>query len=163
MVRNDFSTASLDISMNRITFKIIKKHKYNSGCESSLVNILIDDKPLAKIMKAYEMPMATKEGHPDLAGGYHAIEVLSSLEKYYLGKDKADWGDEKNKTALLGCECGAVGCWPLLCKISLQGNEVIWSEFEQPHRDDDWDYSAFEGFVFEKQQYLKAIDAMKNA
>ena len=111
--------------MNRITFKVIKKHKYDSGYESSLVNIFIDDIPLAKIMKAYEMPMATKEGHPDLAGGYHAIEVLSSLEKYYLGKDKADWGDEENKTALLGCECGTVGCWPLLCKISLQGNRLF--------------------------------------
>ena len=115
-------------------------------------------------MKAYEMPMAIKEGHPGLAGAYHAITTASSsLEQYYLGNDEACWGVDENKTEILGCNCGNAGCWPLLCKISIQGNKVIWSEFEQPHRDDDWDYSNFEGFVFDKQQYLNAIEAMKNA
>ena len=150
--------------MNKISFKLENRKKYDSGHEVSTVNIVVDDKPLAEIMKEYEMPMATKEGSPSLAGDYHAIEVSSlSLEQYYLGKDKADWGDEENKTALLGCSCGILGCWPLLCKINIQGNKVIWSDFEQPHRDDDWDYSTFEGFVFDKQQYLNAIKAMNNA
>lgn len=150
--------------MNKISFKVEDRKKYDSGYQESKVNIIIDGKPLAEIIKEYEMPMATKEGNPALAGDYHAIEVSSSsLKQYYLGKDEADWGDEKNKTAILGCSCGNLSCWPLLCKINIQGTKVVWSDFEQPHRDEDWDYSTFEGFMFDKQQYLNAIDAMDNA
>ncbi|WP_197492969.1 hypothetical protein [Woeseia oceani] len=148
--------------MKRITFSVEDRRRYNPNCESSTVNILIDDKPLAEILRAYELPMATKEGHPALAGDYHAIEVMASLEDYYLGKAEADWGDEENKTQLLGCSCGIAGCWPLLCKINVQGDTVVWSEFEQPHRDEDWDYSAFGVLEFDKQQYLEAVQAMQN-
>jgi len=150
--------------MNKISFKVIKRHKYDSGHEVSTVNIVVDDRPLAEIMLAHEIPFAIKEGHPGLAGDYHAIEVAtSSMEQYYLGSAEAYWGDDKNKTMVLGCSCGIGGCWPLLCKITIDGNKVIWSDFEQPHRDEDWDYSNFEGFEFNKQQYLNEIEAMKNA
>lgn len=150
--------------MNKIFFELVRRHTFDSGFEESTVNLHVDDKPLAELMKAYELPMATKEGHPKLAGAYDAIKTgSSSLEHYYLGKTKAAWGIDQNKTMLLGCVCGVTGCWPLLCKITVEGDTVTWSEFEQPHRDDDWDYSEFEGFVFEKQQYLDAIEAVKNA
>jgi hypothetical protein len=86
--------------MNKVTFQVIKKHKYHSGHEESTVDIFVDDKPLAEFMKVYEMPMAKKEGRPGLAGNYHPIMVSSfSLEQYYLGKKNADWGEE-NKTCL---------------------------------------------------------------
>ena len=150
--------------MNKILFKVEDRKTYDSGYQECKVNILIDGKHLAEIMKEYEMPMAVKEGNPSLAGDYSAIDVASSsLKQYYFGKDKADWGDEKNKTAILGCSCGNLGCWPLLCKINKQGTKVVWSDFEQPHRDEDWDYKTFESFVFDKQQYLNAIDAIDNA
>ena len=149
--------------MNKISFKVIKTHKYDSGHEDSTINIVVDDQPLAIIMFAYETPFAIKEGHPGLAGDYHAIEVAtSSLEQYYLGNKGADCGADKNKTMVLGCSCGVSACWPLLCKITVDGDRVIWSDFEQPHRDEEWDYSNFEGFEFDKQQYLDEIEAMKN-
>ena len=150
--------------MNEIYFEVIRTQTFDSGFAESTVNIRVDDKPLAELMKAYELPMATKEGHPKLAGAYDAIKTgSSSLEQYYLGKTKADWGIDQNKTLLLGCACGVAGCWPLLCKICVSDDTVTWSEFEQPHRDEDWDYSSFDGFVFEKQQYMDAIAAMKKA
>lgn len=109
------------------------------------------------------MPMGMKEGHPELADAYHAITTASSsLKQYYLGKTDACWGYDNNKTELLGCKCGNRYCWPLLCKISIQGNKVTWPEFEQPHRD-DWDYSHFEGFIFDKLQYLNEIEVIENA
>lgn len=153
--------------MNEVIFKI-EKHKADNGYEYLTVNILVDNQLLADIMKTYEMPMAKKEGSPSIAGSYDAIEVPSSPEQYYLGEDGASCGQEGNKTALLDCECGCSGCWPLLCKISIQGKKIIWSDFEQPCRGVDsaaphWDYSAFENFVFEKEQYLHAIEAMKIA
>lgn len=153
--------------MNEVVFQV-EKHKADNGHEYSTVNILIDNQPLAEIMKAFEMPMAKKEGSPSIAGGYDAIEVPSSPEKYYLGEEEAHWGEDENKTALLDCECGCSGCWPLLCKISTRGNTVYWSDFEQLHRGHDsaashWDYSEFGGFEFEKSQYLKALEAVNNA
>ena len=147
--------------MNKIFFDVTRRHTFDSGYEASTVNIQVDEKPLAELMRAYELPMATNEGHPELAGAYAAIKTASaSLEQYYLGKTGADWGIDQDKTLLLGCACGVAGCWPLLCKIDVGDDTVTWSGFEQPHRDEDWDYSEFAGFVFEKQQYLDAIAAM---
>lgn len=153
--------------MNEVIFEV-EEHKAESGHAYSTLNIFVDNQPLAEIMKAFEVPMAKKEGNPSIAGGYDAIEVPSSPEKYYLGECEAYWGEENNKTALLDCECGCPGCWPLLCKIVIIGDKVVWSDFEQPHRGQDsatshWDYSAFEGFTFEKSQYLEALEAAKNA
>jgi len=150
--------------MNKVEFEVIKRREFQSGYAESTVNILVDGKPLADFMQVYESPMATKEGHPGLAGAYHAITTASSsLEQYYLGRINADRGLDQSKTALLVCICGIEGCWSLLCKISVLGNTVTWTEFEQPHRDEEWDYSDFDGFVFDKQQYLDEIEAMKNA
>lgn len=150
--------------MNIVTFKAISRREYASGHEITTVDISVDENPLANIIGPYEKPFAEKEGHPGLAGDYHPIGVASAtLEQYYLGKEDADWGDGDNKTVLLGCSCGAMACWPLLCRITIEKNKVIWSEFEQPHRDEDWDYSHFKGFEFDKQQYLNAIEDMKNA
>ncbi len=150
--------------MNKIVFEVLETRKFPSGHADSTVNIHVDGKPLADVMQAYELPMATKEGHPGLAGAYYAITTASSsLGQYYLGKDNADRGLDQNKTALLVCICGIEGCWSLLCKIRVLGNTVTWTDFEQPHRDEEWDYSNFEGFVFDRQQYLDAIEAMKNA
>lgn len=153
--------------MNKVTFQV-EKCKTENGHTHSTVNIIVDTLPLAEIIKTYEIPMANKEGSPKIAGAYDAIEIPSSPEKYYLGEENAYWGKSKDKTALLDCECGCSGCWPLLCKINIQDNKVIWSDFEQPHRDIDsaashWDYSDFEGFVFEREQYLQAIAAIINA
>lgn len=147
--------------MNKVFFELVRRHTFDSGFEESTVNIQVDGEPLAKWMKTYELPMATSEGHPGLAGACDAIKNgSSSLEQYYLGKTKANWGTGQDKTLLLGCVCGVAGCWPLLCKITVEGDTVTWSEFEQPHRDEDWDYSGFAGFVFQKQQYLDAIAAI---
>ncbi len=150
--------------MNTVLFDIVRKTTFDSGFAESTVNILVDDKPLADWMKAYELPMALEEGHPRIAGAYDAISTGTSvLEPYYLGREQADWGENRNKTLLLGCTCGVAACWPLLCKISVRDDTVAWSEFEQPHRDEEWHYSNFAGFVFDRRQYLDAIETMKNA
>ena len=108
------------------------------------------------------MPFAEAEGHQKLAGAYHAMNIVAqSLGEYFLGCGRdAWWGDDENKTLLLGCSCGKTGCWPLLCKITIDGEKVIWSEFEQWHRCPEWVYSNF-GFVFDKRQYINALEEIK--
>lgn len=148
--------------MNFVEFKIIPKHDIGTGRDYEVVDISVDEKPLAEIMKAHEMPFAEAEGHPELAGDYHAMNIVAqSLEEYFLGCERdAWWGDDENKTLLLGCSCGETGCWPLLCKITVEEEKVIWSGFEQWHRCTEWDYSNV-GFVFDKQQYINALEKIK--
>jgi len=85
----------------------------------------------------------------------------ASLVDYFLGENEADEGSTEDKATLLECTCGCTGCWPLLCNIEVTNNSVIWKSFEQPNRAIDshvyLDYSKFEGFCFDKEQYLKAL------
>src|SRR4051812_46116737 len=56
------------------------------------------------------------------------------------------------KTPVLGCECGEWGCWPLMARIAMTAELVIWDSFEQPHRKTR-DYTAFGPFRFDRNQY----------
>ena len=60
----------------------------------------------------------------------------------------------RDKITLLGCDCGIVECWFLLARITLLDEFVVWSEFEQFHR--DWCYDLGP-FVFEREAYLAAV------
>ena len=136
-----------------------------SGELHDSVNIYIDGRALTAIMREIESEMAKREGHPDLAGGYSPFMSSQGARDHYLGRHSQKWGQSKCKTALLECECGCPGCWPLLCKIEIGNDEVKWTEFEQPHRGPDsaasfWDYSFFGGFTFSKDQYLGALAAL---
>lgn len=56
--------------------KFIINTKTVAGSLYTALIIVVDGKPLAEIMKEIEMPMAEKEGHPNLAGNYAgAIDV----------------------------------------------------------------------------------------
>lgn len=119
------------------------------------VEIIIDGILLAVIMKEIEKPMAEKDGHPELAGKYGSIDAPGDPVLYFLGEDRAYWGEHEDKTVILDCTCGVSSCWPLLCKIKVFEGFVVWAEFEHWHR--DWDYSGFKGFVFSKEQYFEAL------
>ena len=58
---------------------------------------------------------------------------------------------------LLGCECGELGCWPLMARIDVREGEIVWSDFEQPHRADSWSYQALGPIGFERNQYEDAL------
>ncbi|MFD6397154.1 hypothetical protein [Nocardia sp. NPDC060249] len=55
------------------------------------------------------------------------------------------------------CSCGELGCWPLLTRISLTGDLVVWDCFEQPYRTTR-DYTAFD-----RNQYDKAVQGLATA
>ena len=64
----------------------------------------------------------------------------------------------QEKTALLSCDCGEVGCSPLLARVTVDDDTVTWDEFEQPTRP-DWDYDGF-GFTFSRPEYERALMAI---
>jgi hypothetical protein len=66
------------------------------------------------------------------------------------------------KTPVLGCECGEWGCWPLMARITVTGDLVVWDSFEQPHRMTR-NYTAFGPFQFDRRQYDDALRALTEA
>jgi hypothetical protein len=65
----------------------------------------------------------------------------------------------EDKTALLGCGCGEVGCSPLMARVTVTDETVTWDEFEQPTRP-DWDYDEFGPFTFDRSEYERALMAI---
>ncbi|GEM31846.1 hypothetical protein NN3_28530 [Nocardia neocaledoniensis NBRC 108232] len=68
----------------------------------------------------------------------------------------------QQKTQVLACSCGEWGCWPLLTRITLTGDLVVWDRFEQPHRPAR-DYTTFGPILFDRSQYDVAVEALDTA
>jgi hypothetical protein len=121
------------------------------------VTILINGRNLIPMVRKHEQPMAKAEGHPNLAGSY----APRSVEEFK--KDHTEVVAEthyKPKLSLYACrDCGEVGCWPLEVKITIEGDQVIWQDFEQPHRPEKWDYKTLGPFRFETKAYQQALKA----
>lgn len=61
-----------------------------------------------------------------------------------------------DRVALMGCDCGEIGCWPLIVRITDEGATVRWDDFAQPHRP-GW---IIEGsFVFDAVAYRTEVAA----
>lgn len=113
------------------------------------IDFFIDEKRLIELVRNFESSFAD-----DLAGDYANLYFGTYSTDYLLGKHPA-FGENEDKTKLLGCICGGPGCWPLVTKISAEGNIVSWADFEQPHR--HWSYKGFGPFYFDLQQYKNEI------
>ncbi len=117
----------------------------------------IDGAALADLADSFE------RGHDmtDPAGGYGGLipEFLNygPLDRYFLGKPATEYFvNRPGRIFVLGCRCGEVGCWPLTCDVGVRKDEIVWSDFEQPHRPRR-DYSGFGPFVFGRSQYGEAL------
>ena len=99
------------------------------------------------------MPFAKAEKHRYIAGGY---EGLSPDELFYPSKHLLGFPEpifENNgKVQLLTCRgCREPGCWPLFAKIEVRRTKVVWSDFEQPHREKGWVYDKLGPFTFNRK------------
>ena len=74
----------------------------------------------------------------DIAGGFGGLIpgwfAYGPLDQYFLAESTEPYWEQVKGYYLLGCNCGEVGCWPLVCRIRKLGDSVIWDEFRQPHR-----------------------------
>lgn len=90
------------------------------------------------------------------AGVIPTFFKYGSLTAYYGGQPETSYWQSVGKVALLGCDCGEVGCWPFYARVSADATVVRWSEFEQPHRPSR-DYGTFGSFAFNRSQYDEAV------
>ena len=103
---------------------------------------LVNGVSLVELVARYERGEGLKP-----AGGYAGLMLGPAARRAYL---------PGTSYALLGCDCGDMGCWPLRAEIHADADTVTWDSFHQPHRP-DWDYSGFGPFVFDRAQYDEAL------
>jgi hypothetical protein len=116
----------------------------------------VDGRDLVDLVRTFE----SSQGF-DVPGDYDRpiIDhfVFADLSSYLTGPSDGWPGD--GKVALLGCSCGEVGCWPLLARVRVIDDQVVWDSFTQPHRQAR-DYSGFGPFIFEHSQYRSALQTL---
>lgn len=127
-----------------------------AGAQSLLP--LVDGASLADLVSSFE---AKHDYGP--TGSYRGFIPsyfsYGPLEPYFLGAAASDYWADIGGIYLLGCKCGEVGCWPLVARVTVSGEDVMWSDFAQPHRPAR-DYTEFGPFVFDKVHYLAAVRAV---
>lgn len=103
-----------------------------------------------ELVREVEFPQATADGQANIAGSYRGLipDEWRSLPEAY--------GD--GRVAVLGCDCGVVGCWPLRVRITWSENVVVWSDFEQPYR--KWSYEKLGPFTFRRDAYEQAVESV---
>ncbi|WP_018586261.1 hypothetical protein [Salinispora arenicola] len=115
----------------------------------------VDNVSLVALVSGFEHAA----GH-DMPGTYAGI-VLDhfdggDLTAYLTGRSDLAYRSQDGMIALLGCDCGEVGCWPLEAKVITTGFSVTWRGFSQPYRPRR-DYGDFGPFVFRRNQYERAV------
>jgi len=138
--------------LNKISFEIAEI----DGAGLSLTPC-VDDTPLSALISEFE----TANDYIDPAGGYGGIVPsdfdYGPLLQYFCGQARNPGvSDNDGEIFVLGCECGEVGCWPLMASVTRVRDGYRWSGFIQPHRPER-NYDGFGPFVFEKDQYEAAV------
>lgn len=134
--------------MNSLTLRIQDRSE-DGGRE---VRVLIDGRDLVEIVREAEALWAEQDGQPQLAGAYSGLcpELWNTLPEQY--------GD--GRAAVLGCECGEPGCWPLRVRITISETTVTWDEFSQPYRP-AWRYGGVGPFSFPRSDYDAAVAQLR--
>src|SRR5438105_4737287 len=137
---------------NKISFEITDD---DGGALS--ITPCIDGAPLTILIGEFEK----SSGYTDPAGGYGGLIPCyfncGPLVRYFCGQaGNQGENDDDDEIYVLGCECGEVGCWPLVTSVTRVEGGYRWAAFKQPHRPQR-NYDAFGPFVFEKGQYEEAV------
>lgn len=127
--------------------------------------IFVNERNLIDLVREVEQPFALREGSPGKAGAYMGLSPWETLlpSRHLLGEPERQYNLKRGRIAILACgDCGEVDCWPLVAKITMRPDVVIWSEFEQPHRGsgspiEQWRYDGLKRFVFARNQYEREL------
>lgn len=129
------------------------------GYEAQQLVPYVDGAQLTELVTVFEASQ-----HFDVVWKYAGLILghfdFGDLSRYLHGEPRSWPGN--GLVALLGCECGELGCWPLLAQVQVVGGRVVWDHLEQPYRKQR-DYSGFGPFVFDEEQYRAAVARVVSA
>ena len=124
------------------------------------IKIEVNGVELPELVREAELPSAQKDEEEEMAGNYIGLVAgytrIDLAGQFLGGQGTPMFEGNEERTALLGCGCGEVGCSPLMARITVTDDTVTWDQFEQPTRP-DWDYDNFGPFTFERAQYERAL------
>lgn len=122
----------------------------------------IDGTSLSDLAQAYEI----SRGYDDPAGGYGGLVPkyldYGPLDEYFLARGESPGRQANGAQYLLGCQCGDVGCWPLMGRIIASKGAYEWRDFLNPCRDAR-DYKGLGPFRFEASAYVHAIGKLQES
>ncbi|MFI6688075.1 hypothetical protein [Streptomyces sp. NPDC050485] len=116
----------------------------------------INGTPLTELIDRFETDAGMQPAGDAYGGLIPQIFRFGPMGDHFHGRSTDALGPN---TPVLGCECGEVGCWPLMARITVTADLVIWDCFEQPHRTTR-DYTEFGPFKFDRRQYDAALQAL---
>ncbi|MFC7531789.1 hypothetical protein [Actinoplanes sp. GCM10030250] len=115
----------------------------------------VDNVSLVELVAGYEHAAGF-----DVPGTYAGLVLdhfnFGNLTAYLIGEAEAAYRADRGVIALLGCDCGEVGCWPLESQVLVEKDLVTWRGFTQPFRPQR-DYGSFGPFTFRRNQYDSAV------
>lgn len=115
----------------------------------------VDNVSLVELVSGYEHAAGF-----DVPGAYAGLVLnhfkFGDLTAYLTGRPDSAYRAKRGVIALLGCDCGEVGCWPLEAHVLIGNDVVTWRGFVQPFRPQR-DYGSFGPFTFRTSQYESAV------
>jgi hypothetical protein len=122
------------------------------------LRLLVNGRDLIDLAREAERPLAQADGQPELAGSYRGLWPLVVLPPaaHLLGQPLKELSEE-GRPYLLGCVCGHPGCAPLLARITVTHDTIIWSDFRRGNRPEWGQLDRLGPFMFDRRQYERAL------
>jgi len=127
------------------------------------IEIKVNGVDFPELVRHAELPSAEADAEEEIAGNYIGLVAgymrIDLAGQFLGGQGTPMFEGDDEKTALLGCGCGEVGCSPLMARVTVTDDTVTWDEFEQPTRP-EWDYQGCGPFTFDRAQNERALMAI---
>ena len=137
--------------MDVLSLQIVRPARF--ACD--VARLLINGRDLVDLVADYERGFGA-----EVVGGYQALaaEEILPPSRLLFGEPDPFYQFREGRVALLTCECGEVHCWPLIARIEVSDERVVWCDFGQPHRP-HWSYTGFGPFVFDRTTYEATLSS----
>lgn len=145
--------------MNHLTLNVIEVGDEFDKPPQRL-QILIDGNSFLDLVREVELPWATREGYPGLAGSYIWFQPYRWVVDRDLSAAELPEGGSKH-ICFLVCGCEHLGCKTFSGQISRHGGTVVWSNFRNDNRGPNWRLDALGPFVFDLEQYQAEIGGIE--
>jgi hypothetical protein len=126
------------------------------GGGGAVTRVLLNGEDLLEVIRRCELPSASASGEAHLAGWYAPLWGYRFESELFFGEPLDPELRHRDGVILMGCNCGVIGCWPLVVRMRMTNDCVTWTSFEQPFRS-RWDYSSLEPLAFERSAYESEV------
>ncbi|MCS7005212.1 MAG: hypothetical protein NZM38_07790 [Cytophagales bacterium] len=143
---------------NKISFEVRHMNDYVE------TEIIIDGKNLKEILFVHELNYALREKNSLLACNYRGLppEVIYLPSRHLLGEPIAPWlSPARNPLLYIDKTTGNPHTWALAVRIEEYSTYVVWRCFWNVARIGKWKYDKLGIFVFNKLEYLSALETLE--